>query len=330
MNRRIKLLGSGKYLPSKIVTSSEIDKKLGLSSGWTEKKSGVKQRHHVVSETASEMGAHAVKLALEDANLQMEDIDCIISTSGTYEQPIPSTASLIQEQLNWQGSRIPAFDINSTCLSFVTGLDMISYLVEADRYNRVILVSSEIASVGVNWEQKESSVLFGDGAVAIIIEKSKDGKSKIVASLMETYSEGAHQTEIRGGGTKLHPRNYSNITKEEFLFDMDGKAIFRLVLKEINGFIKRLFNNTNFTLDDMDLVIPHQASGMAMRILREKLGIPKEKYMDIIENHGNTIAASIPMALHEAIKQGKIKHGDKVLLIGTSAGLSIGGIILEY
>lgn len=328
--RNIKVIGTGKYLPSNVVTAEEIDSKLGLSSGWTAKKSGVLTRHHVTTETTSEMGAIAAERALQDAGITKHDIDCILSVSGTYEQPIPSNAALFQEKLGLQGSGIPSFDINSTCLSFVTGLDTISYLVEAGRYKRVLLISSEIASVGINWNHKESAVLFGDGAVAVVIEKDESQSSKILSSHMQTFSEGAHLTEIRGGGTKLHARNHNEDNKEEFLFHMDGKAVFKMSSKVIHSFVDTLLGNANLSMDDIDLVIPHQASGMAMRILRNKLGISEDKFMNIIGNHGNTIASSIPMALHEAIQQKKIQRGDKVMLFGTSAGLSLGGIILEY
>ena len=153
--------------------------------------------------------------AVEDAKLTWDDIDCIICGSGTIQQAIPSTASLIQEQLGLQHSGIPCFDINSTCLSFITALDTISYAIECGRYKNVVIISSEISSVGLNWGQNESSILFGDGAAAVVITKG-DHSSSIIASHMETYSSGAHLSEIRGGGTMIHPREYSEERKEDF------------------------------------------------------------------------------------------------------------------
>ena len=329
--KNVKILGSGKYLPSKIVTSEELDEKLGLKNGWTEKKSGIKYRHYITTESSSEMGAYAIEAALKDANLTVEDIDCIVSTSGSMQQPIPCTAALIQKQLGWENTKIPCFDINSTCLSFVTGLDVMSCMIDSKRYKNIILVSTEVASNALNWNQKESCVLFGDGAVAFIIGQGIDTEtSKVIGSHMETFSKGADLTEVRGGGTKIHPREHSIETKDNYLFHMDGHGVFKLSLKVIDSFMDEFLKNCNLTIKDIDMVVPHQASGMAMKIMRKHLGLPEEKFMNIIENHGNTIAASIPMALHEGIKQGKIKRGDKVMLIGTSAGLSIGGVVLEY
>jgi len=326
--RNIKIVGMGKYLPEKIVTSEEIDRVLDLKPGWTEKKSGVKNRHYANGETASEMGAKAALAALAEANLSLNDIDCLVSTSGTMEQPIPCSASLIHEKLQ-PSKPIPAFDINSTCLSFVTGLDVISSLVHAGQYKRVLLVSTEIASIGINPKQKESYVLFGDAAVACIIEQGKEEQtSGILSSRMETYSKGAHLTEIRGGGTKHHPNHHD--VEEDFLFDMNGREVFRMSSRVIVPFVDQLLKDAGITKNELDALVPHQASGMAMRLMRSKLNIDKEKFINVIEHYGNTIAASIPLALCDAINMGKIKRGNKVLLLGTSAGLSLGGLLLEY
>lgn len=329
MKRHIKIIGIGSYVPKRTIHSDEIDRMISATNGWSEKRSGVKQRYFIEEETASYMGANAASKAVEQAGLTFSDIDCIISASGTVEQAIPCNASLIQKQLGLEQSGIPCFDVNSTCLSFVTALDMISYPIDAGKYKNVLLISSEISSVGLDWSQKESSILFGDGAVAVVLTKSTT-QSGIIGSHMETYSEGAHLSEIRGGGTKIHPRLYDENTAGDFLFDMNGRGIFKLSYKYLPAFLERLFKNTSLSMSDINLVIPHQASASAMKIIRKKLEVPEDRFMSIIENYGNMIAASIPMALYEAVKQNKIKRGDYILLLGTSAGLSIGGIILEY
>ncbi|MEW4072012.1 beta-ketoacyl-ACP synthase III [Bacillus thuringiensis] len=329
MKRYIKIQGIGVYIPKRKVDSFEIDRIIGAPEGWTLKKAGVKTRYFVDDETTSYMGAQAAKKAVANAKLTWKDIDCIICGSGAIQQLIPSTASLIQEQLGLQHSGIPCFDINSTCLSFVTALDTISYAIECGKYKNVVIISSEISSVGLNWEQNESSILFGDGAAAAVVTKS-DHTSSIIASHMETYSSGAHLSEIRGGGTMIHSTEYSAERKEDFLFDMDGRAIFKLSSKYMLGFIEKLLIPIAYSLDDIDLIVPHQASGPAMKLIRKKLGVDDERFMTIFEDYGNMISASIPFALFEAIKQKKVQRGDKILLLGTSAGLSIGGIVLEY
>ncbi|KRG16645.1 beta-ketoacyl-ACP synthase III [Lederbergia galactosidilytica] len=331
MNRKVKIVGVGKYLPPKVVTAEELDQMLQTQPGWTLKKSGVKERHYVNGETASQMAANAALEAINDAGLSLSDVDCIISGSGTMEQPIPCNAALIQRALNLSDSGVPCFDVNTTCLSFVQALDIASLYLEMGIYRTILIVSSEIASIGLNWQQKESCVLFGDGAAAVVVQKTPENEGSTVYPMkMETYSDGASFTEIRGGGTTIHPREHREETKQEFLFHMNGPAVFRMSSKRLPEFVGKIFAEANISMTDLQAVIPHQASGMAMRLMKRKLHIPDEIFIDVIENYGNMIAASIPIALYEAIRSQRIKRGDKVLLIGTSAGLSLGGIILEY
>ena len=331
MERPVRILGTGKYLPKRQVTAEQLDQKLGLPAGWVEKKSGVRVRHFVTDETSTQMGAAAATQALQNAGLTFADIDCLVCASGTAPQEIPCTAALLQEELGESDSGVPCFDINSTCLSFVTALDVMSAAMAAGVYKRVLIVSTEISSVGLNWEQKESSILFGDGAAAAVIGLAPDSSSsRILCSRMETYSKGAHYSEIRGGGTLIHPSEYGKGNESDFMFDMDGRKLFRMTSQLLEGFIERVLSNTTISLSEIKAVVPHQASGMAMRIMAQKLGLAPGQMINIIENHGNVIAASIPMALHEAIQEKKVARGDLLLLLGTSAGLSLGGVLLEY
>lgn len=329
--RKIKILGTGKYLPGRIVTDEELDQTLGVQPGWVHKITGVGFRHYISDgETASSMGARAAEAALKDAGLRFEDIDCLVCTSGTKEQPLPSTAVWIQRAMGQDMSGVPAFDIDATCLSFLAGLDVMSYMVHAGRYRRVLLVATEIASVGLNWKDKESAALFGDGAAAVIIGPSGEQEaSRIRQASLRTYSKGAHYSEIPGGGTKYHP-DHPIPVDDPFKFHMDGQSIFRLASKLLPGFIEELLGGSGIAMKDFKIVIPHQGSAMAMRLLQKKLGIAPAQFMNITPGHGNTIAASIPMGLHEAISQQRLQRGDSLLLIGTAAGLTLGGMVLDY
>ncbi len=329
--RRVKIIATGKYMPSRTVTDEEMDARLGTPRGWVRRTTDVAIRHFAgEGESASYMGARAAEAALAEAGLDFTEIDCLVCTSGTREQALPSTASLIHRELGGEMSGIPSFDIDATCISFLVGLDLMSYLVEAGRYRYVMLVSSEIASVGLNWSEKESAALFGDGAAAVIIGPSEQEESAIVGASIRTYSKGARLSEIRGGGTRIHPREHNSQTETDFLFHMNGQAIFKMASKLLPGFVDELLEPYGLNMGDFNAVIPHQGSAMAMRLMRKKLGISKEQLIYITPDHGNTIAASIPMGLHEAVRQGKVRRGDRVLLIGTAAGLSLGGMILVY
>lgn len=328
--RAVKILSTGKYLPKRKVTAQELAEQIGVSSHWIEKKSGVLVRHFVEDETASQMGAYAAKEALAAAHLSPQEIDCIVCANTVPEQGIPCTAVLIQRLLGIGDSGIPAFDINATCLSFVAALDLLSHLIDAGRYDRVLIISSEIATIALDWSDHESCTLFGDGAVAVIVERATAADtSAILASRIETYSEGADLSQCLGGGNKHHPREYAAYP-ERFLFQMNGRAVYRMASKILPEFLQRLFEPVGLNMTDMQLVIPHQASLMAMRLIQKQLEIPDASWMVIAHNHGNTMAASIPMALHEAIQQGKLNRGDCALLLGTAAGLSVAGIVLKY
>ncbi|MGE0615107.1 MAG: beta-ketoacyl-ACP synthase III [Bacteriovoracia bacterium] len=335
-NRHVRIVSTGHYLPPQVVPSTEIDQRLGLSPGSSARASGVERRHFVTDQSSAQMGAYAAMSALENASLRFEDLDLLVCASATFDQPIPYNAALIQRALGKENSGVACFDVGSTCLSFVTALDTLSYLVDAGRYRRVMIVSSEIASIGLNWKRGgvEACSLFGDGAVAVIIEKSSllSGVSGgvICGAHMETYSAGADTCAIRGGGAILPSWKWTDSLYDEYRFSMNGKKVFRLVSEKIDGFMEKLLQSAGWTLEDAALVIPHQASYSAMELMRRRLGVPEGKWMCIIQNHGNMIAASIPMALHLAISENRLKRGDKLLLIGTSAGFSIGGLALEY
>jgi 3-oxoacyl-[acyl-carrier-protein] synthase-3 len=329
--RKIKILGTGKYLPENILTAETIGNRIGIGKKWVEQHTGVLVRHFVKHESASEMGALAAKEALKNAGLAFQDIDCLVCTSGTMEQPIPCTASLIQKAMGETSTGIPAFDINSTCLSFVAGLDVMSYMVAAGRYRRVLLVSTEIASAGLDWQDKESSSLFGDGSAAVVIGPSEaEDSSQILCSRIETYSHGANLSEIKGGGTRHPATEFDPNQVKRYLFSMDGKGLFKLSARVLPGFYEQLLSSAELNTNDLKLVIPHQASKTACQLIRKKLNIPEDKFFMTVHNHGNTIAASIPMGLHEAIQQNKLQRGDRFMLLGTSAGFSVGGMILDY
>lgn len=328
--RKIKITGTGIYIPQSCVSTQALASKMQIEEKVLQKM-GMKTRYYASSkERASYMGAQAAKNALNDAKLTLDDIDLLICASGTMEMPIPCTAALIHKELQ-PSQPLPAFDINSTCLSFLTAIDTVSYLIEASKYCNILIVSSEIASVGLNYKNLESASLFSDGAAAVVVSKSSsDETSCIIASCMNTYSAGWNHCMIPGGGTGYPPEKRIPDNQEMFQFHMNGKEVFKLALQVLPSFVSQLFTMGNTAMDEMDIVIPHQASLSAMNIIQKKLAIRPERMINIVEDYGNMIAASIPMALHQAIKTQKLSRGHRVLLLGTSAGVSVGGMILEY
>ena len=272
------------------------------------------------------LAVSACEKALKNANITVNDIDCIVSASAVGIQPIPCMAALIHEKIA-KGTSIPALDINTTCTSFMTALDTMSYLLEAGRYKRILIFSCDVASRALNPKQKESFQLFSDGAVAFIIEKT-DKEIGVIDAMQKTWSEGAHSTEIRGGLSNLHPENYSEETKEEFMFDMNGKTVLSLSMKKIPEMMKEFLENNDMKISDIDMVVPHQAS-VAMPIVMEKLGVPEDRFINEVKEFGNMVSASVPLALAHGMENRKIKNGDTILLIGTAAGLTTNLLLIR-
>ena len=277
-------------------------------------------------ETQLSLSVEACQKALANANINIKNINCIVSASAVGIQPIPCSAALIHEKIA-KGTDIPALDINTTCTSFITALDTMSYLVEAGRYKRILIVSGDVASIALNPKQKESFELFSDGVVACVIEKT-DEEIGIIDSLQKTWTEGAHSTEIRGGLTNYHPKYFSEDTKEEYMFNMNGKNILALSLKEIPKMFEEFLKKNNIKISDIDMVIPHQAS-IAMPLIMQKLGFDKNKFIDEVKDFGNMVSASVPLTLAHALENKKIKKGDLIFLIGTAAGLTTNMMLIK-
>ncbi len=285
-------------------------------------------RYRVVEneETQLDLAEAAIQAALENANLSIKDIDCLVSASAVGVQPIPCTAALIHERVA-KGLSIPAMDINTTCTSFISALSTMSHLIEAGEYRRVLIVSSEVGSLGLNPKQKESYELFGDGAAAFIFQASNKDKG-VIASLQRTWSEGAHDTEIRGGLTSYQPKEYSEETKTNFMFDMKGKKILLLSARVIPEMFHEFQEKSGISKDAVDYIIPHQAS-RALPLVMEKLGVDENKYLNIVSDYGNMVSVAVPFGLAYALDHGYVKEGDTIFLMGTAAGMTVNMLALK-
>ena len=326
----VQIAGSGAYLPQRAVASAGFDQRWGKPSGWTAQHTGVAVRHWAgPGETSASMGAAAAKAALAAAGLQAGQLDCIVSACSVMQQVIPCLGSQIQQQLGLQDSGIPAFDINATCLSFLVALDQLACAIALGRYQRVLLVSSEMPSMGLNPDDPATAPLFGDGAAAVILTASgtNDAGSALLASHLETYSAGGEFCRFRAGGTAYWA---GAAQAAPAYFEMDGRGLYKLAARKFPAFLDRLLGKAGLSLGDITTFVPHQASGKALAYLQTVLKTSPGKVVQIIEQHGNQVAASLPSALHHAISSGRVQRGDHVALLGTGAGLSIGGAVLRY
>lgn len=244
---------------------------------------------------------------------------------------MPSNAALMHRELGLSKLGVPAFDVGASCLGFLAALDTLSWPIAAGRYRHVLIVAADIASCGVDWRCLESSAIFGDGAAAAVVGFAADDQgSCIAASSLRTLSEGAGLCEIPAGGSRYHPNRLDEPFEPLMVFRMDGKGVFKLASAELPAFVDRLLSEAGVSLREVDWIVPHQASQLAITHLTRRLGLRADSVVDIFANHGNQVAASLPTALDIAIRDGRIRRGHRLLLIGTGAGLSLGSMVLDY
>lgn len=326
----VRIAGLGNYLPARRVTSEELEQRLGLPPGWIEQRTGVRERRYNTGETAAFMAAAAVRQALADADLGVSDVDAFVGASSGPQQLIPCTAALVQRELGAPEGRSACFDLNATCLSFPVALQTAASLVATGAYRTIVIFSAEIASRSLNPCQKESAVLFGDAAAAAVVTASRSGEnSALHLARFATHSSGADHTRFLGAGSLHHPNDPAT-TPVLNQFDMDGPAVFRQGARQIGPFLDDFFATLGWPRETLDVVVPHQASRRALALLSARLGFQDAQVVSNLENRGNCIAASIPLALCEAVQAKRIKRGQRLLLVGTGAGLTLGAVALTY
>ncbi len=318
----LRVAGTGLYLPAPIETAAELAPRLGRDPAWIREVAGVDQRR-VADLPPVEMAARAARAALGAG----PPPDAVINASLTPQQLVPDTAVFVARALGLSG--VPAFSVHATCLSFLVGLQVAAGALHAGAARRVLVVSSEVATVGRDWAEPESAALLGDGAGAAVFERpAADSPSALLALRMATYPDGAELAEITGFGTRHHPDDPAT-APQHHRFHMRGGRLYRSTLPQVRRLLAALFDEAGVSPDDVRVVVPHQASGAALGALGA-LGFPPEKVVDILAETGNCIAASIPMALARAQATGRIAPGDLVLLIGTGAGVSVAAALLRW
>lgn len=326
----IKIAGTGRYLPKRVVPFDEIAELCSVSPDWMAQHTGVLERRWATEEageTNAWMAAKAAEEAIAAAGLETSDVDCLIYASATVQQLIPDTSVYVLQELGIGDAGIECLSVHATCLSFVGAMDAAANRLAAGRNRCIVVVSSEITSIGLNFKDPESAGLFGDGAAAVVLTMAQPGETSCLQSVhFETYASAAQYTTFQGGGTRKAP-NDPRTKPEDNQFAMDGHEVLRFTLRKAPRFLSRLLAETS--MDEIDCIIPHQTSKAGLDAMT-RLGMTEDKTVRTLPSLGNCVAASIPMALYQAVNDKRIARGDKLLLIGTSAGLTLGGMILTY
>lgn len=324
--RPLRLVATGISTPERWVDSVELDRQLGLPAGTVLARTGVRRRGFEPRRTAAEVAAEAAHAALTAAALELADIDCLVSANAGPEQALPCNAAFLHRELGLK--RVPAFDVDATCLSFLLGLDLVAALLAAGRYRRVLLVSCDIASHALDPADPETFGLFGDGAAAVLLELGA-GLTGLRALRLETWSEHVQACGIAGGGSRLPPQADGTDYWQACRFRMDGRRLYRATAEHFDRFVAATLTEAGVGLGQIDRVIPHQASLLGMAHVFKRLRIPAERIEDIFASHGNQVAASLPTALHHALESGRLQRGDTALLLGTAAGITLGAAVLQ-
>ncbi len=326
----VRIAGLGVSLPERRVTSAELEQELGLAAGWVERTTGVRERRYATGETTVGLAATAARQALTDADVAPGAIDLVLMASTGPQQAVPCTAAFVQRELGLPEGRSFCFDVNATCLSFLVGLYTAAQFIAQGTCRVVLVCSSEIGRHMRNPHEPESTVLLGDGAAAAVLARSGPGQASVIlGGRFATHSSGADLTACLGGGTLHHPNDPAT-TPEMNRFHMDGRAVFRMARRLLAPFVQEFLTHLGWECAAIDAVVPHQASGPGVDLLTRTCDFRPEQVVRNLATHGNCVAASIPIALTEAVRAGRIRRGQRVLLVGTGAGLSFGAVALTF
>jgi 3-oxoacyl-[acyl-carrier-protein] synthase-3 len=319
------ILGTGTACDLPTTTSVALDHEHGLPPGQIERLTGVVQRVRAGAYSQVELATEAALSALADAECEAEALDAILHTAAVPYQTIPATAPLVQQALGLDDAAVAAFDIGATCLGFLAALQHAAAMVETGRWTRVLVVASERISDNLDWDVPSTAGLFGDGAGAAVIGREPAGGLRIGQIVLQTHPSGYEAARLRAGGTRLG----AAAPMQETRFVMDGPALFGLTRRRFDAFVQHNLEAAGLGLDDIDLIVPHQASPVALRLMARALGVAEDRLVDLSATHGNQVAASLPVTLDHARRQGRIAPGARVLMLGTAAGVTFGTALLE-
>jgi len=323
----VKILGTGSYLPEKVLTNNDLEKMVETSDEWIVQRTGIKERRIVKDgEYTSDLAVNAGLRALEIAKKDPKDVDLLILGTSTPDYHIPSCAPTVANKLGCRN--IPAFDINSVCTSFMCGFTTAYAMLESGMYKNCLLIGADVYSRIVNWEDRNTCVIFGDGAGAIYLEKSDQGK--LLSLDFGSDGGGEDYIKIPVGGVVKPVFDYYGYAQEDFFFKMSGKKVYEFTISVIPESARRMLKDANLSNNDIDFVILHQANVRIIDTISKMLDIDRNKFLVNIEKYGNTSSASIPIVIDEFVKNGVIKKGNKVMILGFGGGLSWGGVIYEW
>ena len=316
-----RITGTGSYLPERIVTNAELETRIDTSDEWIVSRTGIEARHVAADhELTSDLALHAARRAMESAGVTPADLDLIVVATTTPDMVFPSTACILQDKLGVR-SGCAAFDVQAVCTGFIYALATADKFVASGSHRCALVVGAEVFSRLLDWNDRRTCVLFGDGAGAVIVKQSE--KPGILSSHLHSDGSQGHILRVAaglsGGEVRGHP-----------FLEMDGVAVFKLAVRVLDKSAEEALAHNGFAATDLDWFIPHQANIRIIDSIAEKIGLPKERVIRTVARHGNTSAASVPLALDTAVRDARIQPGQLVLLQGVGGGMTWGSVLLRW
>jgi len=321
-----RIIGIGSYVPEHVLSNADLEKMVETNDEWIVKRTGIRERRIAKDDqTTSDLALPAIEKALEQAKIPLEQIDLILVATMTPDTTCPSTASWIQKKIGAKG--IPVMDLSAACCGFVYGLASAKAFIQAGIYQTVLLVAAEKMSSFVDFNDRSSCVLFGDGASAAVIANSGEG---LVIDALSLGADGsfAEKLWIPAGGTRC-PATAQTVDDREHYINLEGKEVFKHAVRQMAGCAKSCLESAGINIADLALVVPHQANERIIDAVNKQLGLSSDVVFKTVEKYGNTSASSIPIALGEAIKDRQFKSGDSILLTAFGAGFTWGACLLK-
>lgn len=314
MNKFARIIGTGSYLPSKIVSNYDLEKTLDTSDEWITARTGIKERHIVEEQSTADLASYAADNALKAAGIKASELDLIILATTTPDKIFPATATILQHKI---GASCPAFDLQSVCAGFIFAINTAEQYIKTGAANKILVVGSETLSRIVDWNDRSSAVLFGDGAGAVIL--SADTKPGILHSKL--HSDGSYLSSLQVSNTRINQTGF---------IQMAGNKVFKTAINLLTTSSQQSLDACNMSIDELDWMVPHQANIRIISAVAKRLNLPMNKVVITLDKHGNTSAASIPLALDIAVRDGRIKQDDMILFEGIGGGFSWGSVLLKF
>ena len=324
-----RILGTGHYLPAEIRTNRDLEKVIDTSDAWIASRTGIRQRHIAAdNEASSDMATQAAKRALESAGIAPNQLDLIIVGTISPDMPMPSTAMFLQRNLGAR-SDCPGFDLSAACAGFIYGLSIADNFVRSGQARYVLVVGVELLSRLVDWSDRSTCVLFGDGAGAVIVGPASDDGRGVMST--HIYADGSkiESLHIPGGGSR-NPPSESVLRNKQHLVHMTGKDVFRYAVKGLSSSVRTALDANALAPNDVDWVIPHQANIRILEAVQARTGIPMERFFINIDQTANTSSASVPIALDQASRAGKLQAGQSLVFCALGGGIAWGSALVRW